>query len=60
MIVGQRFVQHYEAIASLLPDAIVIDINLDISKNAKEPGKNLIDGFKNITTMMGQIFETEA
>lgn len=57
VIVGQRFGNYYEDIKELVPEAVVIDLNFDVSEEADTPGENLVDGFKNITTSLGQIFD---
>ncbi|MEK5037017.1 siderophore ABC transporter substrate-binding protein [Sporosarcina sp. FSL K6-3457] len=57
VIVGQRFAGFYEDIKKLVPNAVVIDINIDVSKETDTPGENLANGFKDITIALGQIFE---
>ncbi|GAA0320937.1 siderophore ABC transporter substrate-binding protein [Oceanobacillus sp. FSL W7-1293] len=57
VIVGQRFGGFYEDIKELVPDAAVIDLNFDVSEEADTPGENLENGFKDITTSLGQIFD---
>ncbi|WP_080875428.1 siderophore ABC transporter substrate-binding protein [Oceanobacillus timonensis] len=57
VIVGQRFGGFYEDIKELVPDAAVIDLNFDVSEEADAPGENLENGFKDITTSLGQIFD---
>jgi len=57
VIVGQRFGAHYATIKELVPDAVVIDLNIDTSVNAETPGENLINGFKNSILALGQIFD---
>ncbi|TVX87073.1 siderophore ABC transporter substrate-binding protein [Paenibacillus agilis] len=57
VIVGQRFAGHYEDIKKLVPDAAVIDLNVDISKDAEKPGENLVNGLKNSTITLGKIFD---
>ncbi|MCR8846041.1 ABC transporter substrate-binding protein [Paenibacillus sp. SC116] len=57
VIVGQRFAGHYEDIKKLVPDAIVIDLNVDISKDAEKPGENLVNGLKSSTITLGKIFD---
>ncbi|MCR8644561.1 ABC transporter substrate-binding protein [Paenibacillus sp. N1-5-1-14] len=57
VIIGQRFANHYEAIKKLVPNAAVIDLNFDVSEKAEKPGENLINGFKNATITLGQIFD---
>jgi len=57
VIVGQRFGGYYEDIKALVPNATVIDLNIDVSEEASTPGENLINGFKDMTTSLGQIFD---
>lgn len=57
VIVGQRFAGFYEDIKALVPNAAVIDLNIDVSEEAATPGENLVNGFKDITTSLGQIFD---
>ncbi|MBD8499165.1 siderophore ABC transporter substrate-binding protein [Paenibacillus arenosi] len=57
VIVGQRFAGHYEDIKKLVPEAAVIDLNVDISKDAEKPGENLVNGLKNSTITLGKIFD---
>lgn len=57
VIVGQRFGDHYEDIKKLVPNAAVIDVNLDVSEEAATPGENLQNGLKEITTQLGKIFD---
>src|SRR5699024_7607394 len=37
VIVGQRFGSYYEDIVDLVPDAVVIDVNFDVSEEAETP-----------------------
>lgn len=57
VIVGQRFADYYEEIKKLVPNAIVIDLNVDVSEEAATPGENLVNGLKNSTIALGQIFD---
>jgi iron complex transport system substrate-binding protein len=57
VIVGQRFAGFYEDIKKLVPNAVVIDLNFDVSEEADTPGKNLVNGLKDSTTSLGQIFD---
>lgn len=57
VIVGQRFTTFYEDIKKLVPNAVVIELDFDVSENADTPGENLINGFKNTTLSLGQIFD---
>ncbi|WNS41350.1 siderophore ABC transporter substrate-binding protein [Paenibacillus sp. MMS20-IR301] len=56
VIVGQRFAGYYEDIKKLVPNAAVIDLNFDVSTEAASPGDNLVNGFKQTTTDLGEIF----
>ena len=57
VIVGQRFAEYYEDIKALVPNAAVIDLDFDVSEKASTPGENLVNGFKDITNTLGQIFD---
>jgi iron complex transport system substrate-binding protein len=57
VIVGQRFADRYDEIKKLVPNAAVIDLNVDVSKEVATPGKNLVDGLKNSTIALGKIFD---
>lgn len=57
VIVGQRFAKFYEDIKSIVPNATVIDLNFDVSKEVEHPGENLVKGLKDSTTVLGQIFD---
>ena len=59
VIVGQRFGSYYEDIKALVPDAVVIDLNIDVSEEAETPGENLVNGFKDATETLGLIFDKE-
>ena len=60
VIVGQRFGGYYEEIKALVPNAVVIDLNFDVSEEAATPGENLINGLKNSTISLGKIFDKNA
>lgn len=60
VIVGQRFANFYEDIKALVPEAIVIDLNFDVSEEASTPGDNLINGFIDTTIALGKIFDKNA
>ena len=62
VIVGQRFASFYEDIKALVPEAVVINLNFDVSENADAPGDNLVNGLKDATLTLGKIFDknTEA
>ncbi len=57
VIVGQRFAGFYEDIKKIVPNAAVIDLNFDVSEAADAPGENLVNGLKNSTIALGQIFD---
>lgn len=57
VIVGQRFAGYYEDIKALVPNAAVINLNFDVSVEAEAPGDNLINGLKDSTIALGQIFD---
>ncbi|OZI10842.1 iron ABC transporter substrate-binding protein [Bacillaceae bacterium SAS-127] len=57
VIVGQRFADYYEDIKKLVPNAAVIDLNVDVSEEAATPGENLANGLKESTLTLGQIFD---
>ena len=57
VIVGQRFASFYEDIKALVPNAAIIDLDFDISEAAASPGENLVNGLKDSTTALGQIFD---
>lgn len=56
VIVGQRFASYYEEIKKLVPNAVVIDLNFDVSEEADSPGENLVNGLKDSTVALGKIF----
>jgi len=57
VIVGQRFANYYEDIKKLVPNAAVININIDVSAADGTAGDNLVNGFKDVTLMLGKIFD---
>lgn len=57
VIIGQRFASYYEDIKTLVPNAAVIDLNFDVSEEADAPGESLVNGLKNSTIALGQIFD---
>lgn len=59
VIVGQRFSGFYEDIKALVPDAAVINIDMNVSATDGTAGEQLVNGFKDITTLLGQIFGKE-
>lgn len=57
VIIGQRFASYYEDIKAVVPNAAVIDLNFDVSKEAEKPGDNLVNGLKDSTIALGKIFD---
>ena len=57
VIIGQRFAGRYEEIQALVPNAVVINLNFDVSADAVTPGENLVEGLKNSTIALGKIFD---
>ncbi|MGG4398336.1 siderophore ABC transporter substrate-binding protein [Paenibacillus thiaminolyticus] len=57
VIIGQRFGNYYEDMKKLVPNAAVIDLNFDVSEKTDKPGENLVNGLKNSTITLGQIFD---
>lgn len=57
VIIGQRFGNYYEDIKKLVPNAAVIDLNFDVSEETNTPGENLVNGLKDATISLGQIFD---
>ena len=57
VIIGQRFASYYEDIKKLVPNAAVIDLNFDVSEEADTPGENFVNGLKDATITLGQIFD---
>ncbi len=60
VIIGQRFANFYDEIKKIVPQAVVIDLNFDVSVGAATPGENLVNGFKDSTLALGQIFNKNA
>ncbi len=56
VIVGQRFGSYYEDIKKLVPNAAVVDLSFDVSGEKGAPGESLLNGLKDSTTVIGQIF----
>ena len=57
VIIGQRFAGFYDEIKELVPNAAVIDLNFDVSEKADAPGESLVNGLKDSTIALGQIFD---
>jgi len=60
VIVGQRFAGRYDEIKALVPNAVVINLNFDVSVEAQSSADNLVNGFKDFTLALGQIFDKNA
>nr|WP_249417376.1 ABC transporter substrate-binding protein [Treponema phagedenis] len=56
-MVGQRFARYYKQLKELVPTAAIVDFSFDVSTKAEKPGDNLINGLKDATTALGQIFD---
>lgn len=57
VIIGQRFASYYDEIKELVPNAVVIDLNFDVSEEADSPGDSLVNGLKDSTVTLGKIFD---
>ena len=57
VIIGQRFASFYDDIKEIVPNAAVIDLNFDVSETANSAGDNLVNGLKDSTLALGQIFD---
>lgn len=57
VIIGQRFGAFYNDVKKIVPNAVVIDLNFDVSEKAATPGENLIKGLKDATISLGKIFD---
>lgn len=60
IIVGQRFGKYTEELKKLCPNAVVMDLNWDVSGKTGKPGENLIHGLKTSTLTLGKIFDKNA
>ncbi len=56
VIVGQRFSSYYEEIKKLVPNAAVVDLSFQISKEAGKSGESFVTGLKDSTITLGKIF----
>lgn len=56
VIIGQRFANYYDDIKALLPNASIIDIDMDVSEETESPGNNLLEGYIDSTKILGEIF----
>lgn len=59
VIVGQRFASFYDDIKALVPEAAVIDLDIDVSEKSEDQSGNLVKGLENSTLALGQIFDKE-
>ncbi len=57
VIVGQRFSSFYEDIKEIVPNAAVIDLDIDMTQGDGNPGENLVNGLKQLTITLGMIFD---
>ena len=60
VIVGQRFASYYEEIKALVPEATVINLDIDVSQASEDPGHNLTEGLIESTRTLGEIFDKQA
>ena len=60
VIVGQRFASYYEEIKALVPEATVINLDIDVSQESEDPGRNLTEGLIETTRTLGEIFDKQA
>lgn len=60
VIIGQRFVAFYDDIKALVPEAAVIDLNIDVSEEIDNQSENLVQGLEASTLALGQIFDKGA
>lgn len=56
VIVGQRFASYYEEIKKLVPNAAVVDLSFQVSKEAGKSGESFVNGLKDSTITLGKIF----
>lgn len=64
VLVGQRFSQHYDDIKAAAPNAQILDLNVELPKEASDPkakesGQILVGGLAQDVTTLGQIFGHE-
>jgi iron complex transport system substrate-binding protein len=57
VIVGQRFASYYEEIKKLVPNAAVVDLSFEVSKEAGASGDSFVNGLKDSTITLGKIFD---
>lgn len=56
VIVGQRFTDYYDEIKKLVPEAAVIDLDIELPETSGTPGELLVKGLEDTTHTLGQIF----
>lgn len=56
VIVGQRFADYYDEIKKLVPEAAVIDLDIELPETSGTPGELLVKGLEDTTHTLGQIF----
>lgn len=59
VIVGQRFADYYDEIKKLVPEAAVIDLDIELPETSGTPGELLVKGLEDTTHTLGQIFAKE-
>ena len=59
VIVGQRFADYYDEIKKLVPEAAVIDFDIELPETSGTPGELLVKGLEDTTHTLGQIFAKE-
>ena len=59
VIVGQRFADYYDDIKKLVPEAAVIDLDIELPEQSGTPGELLVKGLEDTTHTLGQIFAKE-
>lgn len=57
VIIGQRFASFYEDIKEIVPNAVIIDLDFDVSDTNSSTGDNLVNGMKNSMLSLGKIFD---
>jgi len=60
VIIGQRFASYYDEIKTLVPNAVLIDLNFDVSEEAASQADNFVNGFVDTTLALGKIFDKNA
>ncbi len=49
-------VEYYDEIKALVPNAAVVDLNFELSKEAGKSGDSWVNGLKDAATILGKIF----